>query len=64
VEAAWLRGACGGGPPASRPKPRKERIRELAYLRAERRGFTPGFDLADWLSAEQEVTAARPFLND
>lgn len=63
AEAAWLRGACGTGPPAIHPKPREERIRELAYLRAERRGFTPGFDLEDWLSAERELTAARPDLN-
>jgi len=30
------------------------RIAELAYLKAERRGFTPGHDLDDWLEAEQE----------
>lgn len=26
-----------------------------AYFRAERRGFTPGLKLEDWLAAEQEV---------
>jgi|GEM_PF-2121470 len=30
------------------------KIAELAYLKAERRGFTPGHDLEDWLEAEQE----------
>jgi hypothetical protein len=30
------------------------RIAELAYLKAERRGFTPGHDLDDWLESEQE----------
>jgi hypothetical protein len=30
------------------------RIAELAYLKAERRGFSPGHDLDDWLEAEQE----------
>jgi len=31
------------------------RIAELAYLKAERRGFAPGYELDDWLEAEQEV---------
>lgn len=30
-------------------------ICENAYYRAERRGFMPGEELADWLAAEQEV---------
>lgn len=34
---------------------REELIRENAYLRAERRGFAPGGELADWLAAEREV---------
>jgi hypothetical protein len=32
-------------------------IQEAAYLRAERRGFAPGHDTEDWLSAEAEVDA-------
>ncbi|HET7757708.1 MAG TPA: DUF2934 domain-containing protein [Steroidobacteraceae bacterium] len=36
---------------------RRAMIAESAYLRAERRGFAPGGDLADWLAAEQEVDA-------
>lgn len=34
---------------------RAARIAEAAYWRAERRGFIPGHELDDWLSAEQEV---------
>jgi hypothetical protein len=30
-------------------------IAEAAYFRAERRGFAPGHELADWLAAEDEV---------
>jgi hypothetical protein len=35
-----------------------ERIRVAAYYLAERRGFVRGHELADWLAAEAEVTAA------
>ena len=31
------------------------RIAELAYLKAESRGFEPGHELEDWLEAEQEL---------
>ena len=34
---------------------RHHRINEVAYLRAERRGFPPGCELQDWLEAEAEV---------
>mgnify|MGYP001118266387 CR=1 FL=1 len=30
-------------------------IQEIAYLRAEKRGFAPGSELDDWLEAEQTV---------
>lgn len=30
-------------------------IARAAYLRAERRGFTPGHELEDWLAAEREI---------
>ena len=33
---------------------RDARIAELAYFKAEQRGFTPGHDLDDWLAAEEE----------
>ena len=36
---------------------RRSMIAENAYLRAERRGFAPGNEDADWLAAEQEVDA-------
>jgi hypothetical protein len=34
---------------------REEMIAVAAYFHAERRGFTPDNDLADWLQAEAEV---------
>ena len=36
---------------------RRGMIAESAYLRAERRGFAPGNENADWLAAEAEVDA-------
>lgn len=30
-------------------------IADAAYYRAERRGFTPGFELEDWLGAENDI---------
>lgn len=32
-----------------------ERIAELAYYKAESRGFEPGYEMQDWLEAEQEI---------
>jgi hypothetical protein len=32
----------------------KANIAEVAYLKAESRGFIPGYELDDWLEAEQE----------
>jgi hypothetical protein len=34
---------------------REEAIRHEAYLRAERRGFEPGYELEDWLAAEKDL---------
>ncbi len=34
---------------------RRFRIAELAYRKAEQRGFAPGGELEDWLAAESEV---------
>ncbi|MFZ3086835.1 MAG: DUF2934 domain-containing protein [Methylotenera sp.] len=31
------------------------RIAELAYYKAEARGFEPGHEMEDWLSAEKET---------
>lgn len=39
------------------PGDRCRLISHAAYLRAERRGFAPGNELADWLEAEAEVDA-------
>jgi hypothetical protein len=33
---------------------REARIAELAYFKAESRGFEPGHELEDWLEAEGE----------
>ena len=45
-------------PPAQlTPEARHALIAETAYLRAERRGFTPGQETDDWLAAEAEVDA-------
>jgi hypothetical protein len=40
------------GPDASE---RLDRIALAAYYKAERRRFAPGFELADWLEAEQQI---------
>lgn len=34
-------------------------IAEAAYFRAEKRGFEPGYELMDWVEAEQEIKAMR-----
>lgn len=34
---------------------RDARIAEIAYLKAESRGFERGYELQDWLEAEQEL---------
>lgn len=39
------------------PEKRAALIAEAAYYRAEKRGFTPGHEAADWLAAEAEVDA-------
>jgi len=41
---------------------REARIAELAYFKAEKRGFEPGYELADWFEAAQEIdfTRGRP----
>jgi hypothetical protein len=48
-------------PLAARPgvtaEARRAMIAENAYLRAERRGFVPGYETEDWLAAEAEVDA-------
>jgi hypothetical protein len=41
------------------PAERHRRICELAYKRAEQRGFAVGGETDDWLDAEREVDAGR-----
>lgn len=36
---------------------RRRRIADAAYYRAQRRGFTPGYEDEDWLEAEREIDA-------
>lgn len=33
-------------------------VAEAAYFTAERRGFAPGYELEDWLQAEQAIEAS------
>jgi hypothetical protein len=39
------------------PERRAALIAEAAFFRAEKRGFTPGHEVEDWLAAESEVDA-------
>jgi hypothetical protein len=55
----------GASPPAAElvypgfvdPQQRAALIARAAYFRAMNRGFDPGYELEDWLSAEAEVDA-------
>ena len=44
-------------PTPSDQEERRRRITEAAYYRAERRGFAPGYEEADWLEAEKQIDA-------
>ena len=33
-------------------------VTEAAYYQAEHRGFVPGYELNDWLAAEDQIDAA------
>jgi hypothetical protein len=39
------------------PEYRAALIAEAAFFRAEKRGFSPGHEVQDWLAAESEVDA-------
>ena len=39
------------------PERRADLIAEAAFFRAEKRGFSPGREMEDWLAAESEVDA-------
>ena len=49
--------AAAGVPATAGGPDRAELVRLAAYFRAERRGFTPGYEVEDWLAAELEVSA-------
>lgn len=59
MEAAWILDHAldprlaldAGGDP-------ERLIRESAYFKAQRRGFTPGHEVEDWLAAERELGRA------
>lgn len=36
----------------------RRRVATAAYFRAERRGFVPGYELEDWLTAERQLAAS------
>jgi|GEM_PF-3316995 len=55
AEARWLAGARISRFDVASVGERERRIRESAYLRAERRGFSPGAEIEDWLAAEREI---------
>jgi hypothetical protein len=39
----------------------REMVAKNAYYRAEKRGFEDGFELEDWLEAEQEISSQRRY---
>ena len=63
AKVAAPRKAPAARPPAATKAPvqpaesfdREEMVRVAAYFRAERRGFAPGYEVADWLAAQAEV---------
>jgi len=57
VEAVIERPAESPRPTFVDPQQRSALIARAAYFRAMSRGFTPGYELADWLAAEAEVDA-------
>ncbi len=55
VQSATASGASAGSTVSA--DARRAMIEQSAYLRAERRGFTAGGEVEDWLAAETEVDA-------
>lgn len=52
------RGTAATADPTLQAEKRRALIAQAAYLRAERRGFTPGHEVEDWLAAEAEIDLA------
>lgn len=40
----------------------RELVAKNAYYRSEKRGFTDGYELEDWLEAEQEISGESGYL--
>jgi hypothetical protein len=62
-KVAPAKAAAAQRPPKAAPSvpvDRESMVRIAAYLRAERRGFAPGYEIEDWLAAEAEVTERCP----
>lgn len=58
-KVAPAKAAAARRPPTAAPSVPADRegmVRTAAYLRAERRGFAPGYEIEDWLAAEAEVS--------
>ena len=48
--------SCAAAPPSISAEERRNLIARVAYFRAEKRGFSPGCELQDWVEAEREVS--------
>jgi hypothetical protein len=49
--------AAKGARPTPSEAERQAWIEQAAYYRAEKRGFTPGSEIEDWIAAEAELMA-------
>lgn len=52
--------AAPDGAASMDPGERRRLIAQSAYYRAERRGFTPGCEVEDWLAAERDLEQLLP----
>jgi hypothetical protein len=57
-DTGWARIVVHQSAPDVGPSTRHEMIEQVAYMFAQARGFAPGHELEDWLSAEAEVDRA------
>ncbi len=57
AEAAKTTKATGAKPAVLTPAERMKMIAEAAYYLAEKRGFSGGNELTDWVAAEKQVDA-------
>jgi hypothetical protein len=57
-DTGWARMLVQQSAPDVGPRARHEMIAQVAYMLAQARGFAPGHELDDWLSAEAEVDRA------